>query len=211
MKMAPFIQETAEENVTPGMVNGLAYMQSGMGGLLVAEANQMPGRGRLRLTGSLGDVIKESAYIAVSWVKANAYTLHLTQSAKQELLPDMDLHIHLPSGAVPKDGPSAGVTMVMCILSLLSGHTVSRTTAMTGEITLRGQVRPVGGIREKVIAAHRAGMTRLLIPAANRRDVQQDVPEKVQNAMTFVYCKTVWEAVQAAFEQWDAVPATSRL
>ncbi|KAG1473548.1 hypothetical protein G6F56_000894 [Rhizopus delemar] len=167
---------------------------------MMIEANVMPGSGNIKLTGSLGEVIKESAHIAVSWIKANAYALKLTSSPKEDIFRDLDLHIHMPSGAVPKDGPSAGITMTTCIMSLLSGNHVPRTTAMTGEVTLRGQVRPVGGIKEKVISAHRAGIKKIIIPAANRRDVQHEIPASVQQSVTFVYCKSMWDVIEAAFE-----------
>ncbi|KAI8098802.1 ATP-dependent protease La [Halteromyces radiatus] len=200
--MAPYGNEHLSDAVdTPGIVTGLAYSQSGCGGILPIEANQMPGHGQLKLTGSLGDVIKESAQLAVSWVKANAYTLNLTATQKQILLPDMDLHLHIPNGAVPKDGPSAGIAMTVCIVSLLSGKAVPRTTAMTGEITLRGQVRPVGGIKEKVLSAHRAGVTKVILPATNERDVVQDIPDKVKKDMTIVYCRSIWEVLDAAFDE----------
>jgi ATP-dependent Lon protease len=198
----------------------LAYSGSGNGGIMPIEASYMPGNGRLKLTGkykyiqvicvvlliyeipagSLGEVIKESAELAVSWVKSNAFALKLTSSPKQDVFKDIDLHIHLPGGAVPKDGPSAGITMVICLISLLSGECVLRSTAMTGEVTLRGQVRPVGGIKEKVISAHRAGVKKVLLPAVNRRDVQNDIPKSIQDQMTFVYCRSIWDAVHAVFE-----------
>ncbi|CAO3648021.1 unnamed protein product [Mucor fragilis] len=168
---------------------------------MMIEANHMPGTGRLKLTGSLGDVIKESAQLAVSWVKANAFALKLTSSPKQDVFQDIDLHIHMPSGAVPKDGPSAGITMVTCLVSLLSGNCVPTTTAMTGEITLRGQVRPVGGIKEKMVSAHRAGIRKILLPVANKRDIIKDIPPEVKKEMTFVYCKSVWDAIESVFDQ----------
>lgn len=132
------------------------------------------------------------------------------------MLQDTDLHIHMPSGAVPKDGPSAGqlyilfdclllltntagIAIAICIMSLLSGEAVSRTVAMSGEITLRGQVRPVGGIKEKVMSAYRAGIKRILLPAANQRDIVQTVPEHIRESVSFVYCKTIWDAVEAVF------------
>ncbi|KAG2226628.1 hypothetical protein INT45_005114, partial [Circinella minor] len=188
------------EEAVPGVVFGLAYTQGGMGGILPIEVNQMPGRGRLTLTGSLGDVLKESAYIALSWIKSNAYALGLTASRKDELLSDMDLHIHLAAGAVRKDGPSAGITMVTAIISLLSGKSVPKTTAMTGEITLRGQIRSIGGVKEKVISAHRAGIERILLPATNQREVLQDVPENIRQSIRFIYCKSLWDAVEAIFD-----------
>jgi ATP-dependent Lon protease len=186
---------------------------------MMIEANYMPGNGQLKLTGkkpnkqiqirklimnkigSLGDVIKESAQLAVSWIKANAFALKLTNSPKEDLFRDTDLHIHMPSGAVPKDGPSAGITMTTCLVSLLSGHCVPRTTAMTGEVTLRGQVRPVGGIKEKVISAHRAGIKKIIIPVANRRDIINDVPLEVRKEVSFVYCKSMWDVIEAAFDE----------
>lgn len=149
----------------------------------------------------MGDVIKESAELAVSWVKANAFSLKLTSSPKQDLFQDIDLHIHMPSGAVPKDGPSAGITMVTCLVSLLSGNSIPYTTAMTGEVTLRGQVRPVGGIKEKIISAHRAGIKKIILPAANKRDVINDIPQEIKNEMTFHYCRNVWDVIEHAFDQ----------
>ncbi|CAO3678797.1 unnamed protein product [Rhizopus stolonifer] len=195
-----FENEVNEAEETAGVVTGLAYAGSGNGGTMMIEANVMPGSGNIKLTGSLGEVIKESAHIAVSWIKANAYALKLTNSPKEDIFRDLDLHIHMPSGAVPKDGPSAGITMTTCIMSLLSGNHIPRTIAMTGEVTLRGQVRPVGGIKEKVISAHRAGIKKIIMPAANRRDVQHEIPASVQQSVTFVYCKSMWDVIEAAFE-----------
>jgi ATP-dependent Lon protease len=183
------------------VITGLAYSGSGNGGIMMIEANYMPGTGKLKLTGSLGDVIKESAQLAVSWVKANAFALKLTNSPKQDLFQDIDLHIHMPSGAVPKDGPSAGITMVTCLVSLLSGNCVPNTTAMTGEVTLRGQVRPVGGIKEKVVSAHRAGIKKILLPVANKRDIIKDIPMEVKKEITLVYCKSMWDVIESAFDQ----------
>ncbi|KAI9476044.1 MAG: ATP-dependent protease La [Benjaminiella poitrasii] len=197
----PYDCDALDSEETPGIVTGLAYSGSGNGGILMIEANYTPGCGRLKLTGSLGDVIKESAEIAVSWVKANAYALKLTNSRKEDLFRDIDLHIHLPSGAIPKDGPSAGITIVTCLVSLMSGLPVPLTTAMTGEVTLRGQVRPVGGIKEKIISAHRMGIKRIVLPAANRRDVLKNIPVEIQNEMTFVYCKSIWDVVEIIFDQ----------
>ncbi|KAK4521346.1 uncharacterized protein ATC70_011961 [Mucor velutinosus] len=197
----PFENEEVESEEIPGVITGLAYSGSGNGGIMIIEANHMPGTGRLKLTGSLGDVIKESAQLAVSWVKANAFALKLTTSPKKDVFQDIDLHIHMPSGAVPKDGPSAGIAMVTCLLSLLSGNCVPTTTAMTGEVTLRGQVRPVGGIKEKVVSAHRAGIKKILLPVANKRDIIKDIPAEVKKEMTFVYCKSVWDVIESAFDQ----------
>jgi ATP-dependent Lon protease len=146
-------------------------------------------------------VIKESAELAFSWIKSNTYALKLTNSPKHDIFKDIDLHIHLPSGAIPKDGPSAGITMVTCLISLLSGVCVSRTTAMTGEVTLRGQVRPVGGIKEKVIAAHRLGIKKIILPFANKRDVKSEIPQSIYDDITFCFCKSIWEVIEFAFDQ----------
>ncbi|KAL9546252.1 hypothetical protein MBANPS3_006755 [Mucor bainieri] len=197
----PFENDEIESEEIPGVITGLAYSGSGNGGIMMIEANHMPGTGRLKLTGSLGDVIKESAQLAVSWVKANAFALKLTSSPKHDVFQDIDLHIHMPSGAVPKDGPSAGITMVTCLVSLLSGNCVPAATAMTGEVTLRGQVRPVGGIKEKVVSAHRAGIRKILLPIANKRDIIKDIPAEVKKEMTFVYCKSMWDVIESAFDQ----------
>ncbi|KAI8377203.1 ATP-dependent protease La [Choanephora cucurbitarum] len=197
----PFANELIENDELPGIVSGLAYAGSGNGGVMMIEANAMPGSGQLKLTGSLGDVIKESAQLAVSWTKSNAYHLKLTKSSKEDVFKDIDIHIHLPCGAVPKDGPSAGIAITTCLISLLAGQCVSKTIAMTGEITLRGQVRPVGGIKEKVISAHRAGIRKVLLPIGNRRDVLQSIPQEIQKEMSFVYCKSMWEVADSVFER----------
>ncbi|ORX63093.1 ATP-dependent protease La [Hesseltinella vesiculosa] len=208
--------ECIEENQVPGIVSGLAYASSGSGSVLSVEANCMAGRGELILTGCLGDIIQESSFIALSWIKANALDLKLTDDPKQQLLEDTDVHIHLPSGAVPKDGPSAGVAIAVCLLSLLSGRCVPRTTAMTGEITLRGNIRAVGGIKEKLLAAHRAGATTIILPADNQRDVLQYVPETIRSQLTIVYCHQLWQVLQTIWPndypcQWHtSIPPITR-
>ncbi len=158
----------------------------------------MPGDGNLQLTGSLGNVIQESAQLALSWVKSHAHALKLTSTPKEKMIEHDDIHIHFPSGSIPKDGPSAGVTLVCAIVSLYSGKTVPTTTAMTGEISLRGQVLPVGGIKEKVVSAHRAGIRKLIIPLRNQKDVETDVPENVRGEIEFYYAKTIWQVLEAA-------------
>lgn len=162
------------------------------------EASDMPGDGNLQLTGSLGDVIKESAQIALTWVKSHAYSLKLTSSPSINLAEKRDVHIHFPAGAVSKDGPSAGIALTTALVSLFSGRRVPPTTAMTGEITLRGRVLPVGGIKEKVLSAHRAGIKKVILPARNRKDVSSDIPESVKNSIEFVYVKTIWEVLETA-------------
>nr|KAJ3422976.1 hypothetical protein HK105_005101 [Polyrhizophydium stewartii] len=190
--------EIAERMGVPGVVTGLAYTSSGSGGLLFIEATATPGKGTLHLTGKLGDVIKESAQIGLTWVRANASKLGI-QSAHKNVFEDTDVHIHFPAGAVPKDGPSAGVTIVTALVSLMTGSLVREHTAMTGEVTLRGQVLPVGGIKEKVLAAHRAGVNRIILPLRNQKDVQADIPHNVKGDIEFVYAKTLWDVLRAAF------------
>ncbi|CAO3632062.1 unnamed protein product [Cunninghamella blakesleeana] len=206
--MARFEKEVAERDPIPGVVTGLAYSGSGNGGILFIEATKMPGKGDLQLTGSLGDVIKESAQIGLTWVKSHAYTLKIASSNEQNIVEKFDVHIHFPAGAVSKDGPSAGVALVTSLVSLFSGYYVPPTTAMTGEMSLRGQVLPVGGIKEKVISAHRAGIRKIILPYRNRKDVQHDVPDRVQQDIQFVYAKTIWDVLEAALvisdtEKWS--------
>lgn len=217
--MAVFEKEVAEREPVPGVVTGLAYSGSGNGGILFVEATKMPGKGNLQLTGSLGDVIKESAQIALTWVKAQAYVLKVAPTKYTNIVENYDIHIHVPGGAVPKDGPSAGVTLVSALVSLFSGFYVQPTTAMTGEVSLRGQVLPVGGIKEKVISAHRAGIRKIILPYRNRKDVEQDVPDSVKHDIEFVFAKTVWDVLESALvmneedktEKWTARQYESHL
>jgi len=159
----------------------------------------MPGSGRLNLTGQLGDVIKESAQAALSWVRANAGTIGLSKYAKESVFDKVDIHIHFPAGATPKDGPSAGVALVTALVSLLSNKPVRGATAMTGEIALRGLVLPVGGIKEKVLAAHRSGIKRVIIPFRNKKDLI-DVPAQVLKQLEFIPVKTIPEVLAAVFD-----------
>lgn len=170
--------EIAETINPPGVVTGLAWTPVG-GDILFVEASAMPGKGQLMITGQLGDVMKESAQIALSLIRANQGQLGVKVD-----LSKTDIHLHVPAGAIPKDGPSAGVTMVTAMASLLSGHNVSPKLAMTGEITLRGAVMPVGGIKEKVIAAHRAGIERIALPKKNEKDLKE-IPEDVKGKIQF--------------------------
>ncbi|KAI8050716.1 ATP-dependent protease La [Thamnidium elegans] len=207
--MAFYEKEVAERELVPGVVTGLAYSGSGNGGILFVEATKMPGDGNLQLTGSLGNVIQESAKLALSWVKSHAFALQLTSSSTEKMIEHDDIHIHFPAGSINKDGPSAGVTLVSAIVSLYSGYHVPTTTAMTGEISLRGQVLPVGGIKEKVVSAHRAGIRKIILPFRNRKDVEQDVPEKVKNDIQFVFAKNIWDVLEEALvmnesEKWIA-------
>jgi ATP-dependent Lon protease len=186
-----FSHEVVERMAPPGVVTGLAWTPLG-GEILFIEASHMPGSGRLILTGQLGDVMKESAQIALSLVRAKlAPLLPLFEHEKR------DLHIHVPAGAIPKDGPSAGVTMLTTIASLLSGRSVNTKLAMTGEITLRGAVTPVGGIKEKVLAAHRAGIDKVLLSRKNQKDLKE-IPEEVKATMSFEFVDTVDDVLRIA-------------
>ncbi|KAG7087442.1 hypothetical protein E1B28_013408 [Marasmius oreades] len=180
-----------------GVVYGLVVMGQGEGGILPVEAVSVPNEGkeggRLKLTGSLGDVIKESAELALSWVKMRAWESGISVGFGG------DIHVHLPAGAQKKDGPSAGVTMTCALVSLLTGACVPTDIAMTGEITLRGRVTPVGGIKEKVLGAHRAQMRKLILPYGNRKDVDQDVAPEIRRQMEFVFVRTLEETLEAAF------------
>jgi ATP-dependent Lon protease len=180
-----FIFDTVGEQNPPGVVTGLAWTPMG-GDILYIESSHMPGTGKLILTGQLGEVMKESAQIAMSLVRSR-----LSHSVAYDR---EDVHLHVPAGAIPKDGPSAGVAMVSAIASLMTGKPVSSRMAMTGEITLRGAVTPVGGIKEKVIAAHRAGIEKVLLPKRNERDLKE-VPQEVKNALQFIFVDTVEEAL----------------
>ncbi|OAX40690.1 ATP-dependent protease La [Rhizopogon vinicolor AM-OR11-026] len=194
--------EEREREEKRGIVYGLVVTGMGEGGILPVESTVVPGAGRLKLTGSLGDVIKESGEIALSWVKTHAFELGITAGRGIDPLkvPDpIDIHLHLPSGAQKKDGPSAGIAMVCAFVSLLSGACVPKDIAMTGEITLRGRVTPVGGIRMKVLGAHRAQIRKVILPWANRKDVEHDVAPEVRREMQFFFVRTIDEALEAAF------------
>ncbi|MCC6277870.1 MAG: endopeptidase La [Oligoflexia bacterium] len=186
-----YLPEMANVKAPSGVVTGMAWTPQG-GDILFIESTMMPGAGRLTLTGQLGDVMKESAQIALSLVRSR-----LPAVARLIDFEKTDLHIHVPSGAIPKDGPSAGITMMTAIASLLSGKSVDPKLAMTGEITLRGAVTPVGGIKEKVIAAHRAGMKTIILPMKNRRDLK-DVPEEVKSDIRFEFVETADQVLRIA-------------
>jgi ATP-dependent Lon protease len=187
-----FESEAAMRTSVPGVATGLAWTPVG-GDILFVESTRIPGNGRLILTGQLGDVMRESAQAALSLVKSRSDSLGIDV----QLYKKSDLHIHVPAGAIPKDGPSAGVAMFTSLVSLLTARTVASDVAMTGEVSLRGLVLPVGGIKEKVIAAHRAGIRTVLLPARNRNDVE-DVPESVRKELKFVFCERVDDALRAA-------------
>ncbi|KAI9794460.1 MAG: hypothetical protein M1816_005530 [Peltula sp. TS41687] len=182
-----FIEEIAEKNSRPGIVTGLvAYSTGGNGSILFIEVANMPGRGRVQLTGKLGDVLKESVEVALTWVKAHSYQLGLTSDPSENLMEKRDIHVHCPSGGIPKDGPSAGLAHTIALISLFSGRTVPPTLAMTGEVSLRGRVIAVGGIKEKLIGALRAGVKKVLLPAHNRKDTK-DLPQEVKEGLDVIY------------------------
>jgi ATP-dependent Lon protease len=190
-----FSSEVAERTEDPGVVTGLAWTPVG-GSILFIEATKMPGKGKLTLTGQLGDVMKESATAALSYVRANADRFGIARN----FLDESDIHIHVPAGAMPKDGPSAGVTMLTALVSLLTGIRVRHDVAMTGEITLRGRVLPIGGLKEKVLAAHRAGIKRIIAPERNRADLDE-VPEEVKREIDFVFVGRMEQVIDAALEE----------
>ncbi|MGO9742902.1 MAG: endopeptidase La [Roseiarcus sp.] len=194
MGPALFDNETAMRTSVPGVATGLAWTPVG-GDILFIEAARSPGKGGLTLTGQLGDVMRESAQAALTLVKSQAAAFGVAP----EIFEKSDIHIHVPAGATPKDGPSAGVAIFTALVSLLSNRTVRSDTAMTGEISLRGLVLPVGGIKEKVTAAARAGLQRVLLPARNRRDYE-DIPEDARKRLQFVWLERVDDAIAAAFE-----------
>jgi len=191
---APFISESAEKITEYGIATGLAWTPVG-GEILFIEATRMRGRGGLLLTGSLGDVMKESAQTAVSYLRSQAKKLNLDLSDYAKF----DLHIHVPAGATPKDGPSAGVTLVVALASLLSNRRVRSDTAMTGEISLRGRVLRVGGIKEKVLAASRFGVKQVILPEGNKSD-WLDVPAEVRGKLKVHFVRQISEAIQLALE-----------
>jgi ATP-dependent Lon protease len=187
-----FENEVAMRTSVPGVATGLAWTPTG-GDILFIEATRVPGSGRLILTGQLGDVMKESAQAALTLVKSRAPDLGIDAG----LFEKSDVHIHVPAGAIPKDGPSAGVAMFVALVSLLTGRTARSDTAMTGEISLRGLVLPIGGVKEKVLAAARAGITTVMLPARNQKDLE-DVPEAARAQVRFVWMERVDDAVAAA-------------
>ena len=190
-----FFNEVALRTSLPGVATGLAWTPVG-GDILFIEATKMDGQGRLQLTGQLGEVMKESAQAALSLVKSRAESLGISGN----LLRKQDIHVHIPAGAIPKDGPSAGVTLFTALVSLLLGERVRNDVAMTGEISLRGLVLPVGGIKEKVLAAKRAGITTVLLPALNQRDLE-DIPPAATDGIRFEFLNTVDDALEHALER----------
>jgi ATP-dependent Lon protease len=189
-----FFQESVERTAVPGVATGLSVTGAG-GDVLFVEATSMPGKDGLVLTGQLGDVMKESARIALSYVRGHGDELGIAPEA----FDGREFHLHVPAGAIPKDGPSAGITMTTALASLLSGRPVRHNVGMTGEVTLQGRVLPIGGLKQKVLAAHAAGLTDVILPERNRGDLE-DVPEEVRAQMQFHPVMTVGEVLSLALE-----------
>jgi ATP-dependent Lon protease len=198
--------EEAEMVAEIGVVTGLAWTASG-GDLLVIEALRMPGSGKLTVTGQLGDVMRESVDAAFSYVRSRAGTIGIPDSAFK----DFDVHVHLPAGAVPKDGPSAGISLTLAIASAISQRPVRRDVAMTGEVTLRGKVLEIGGLKEKILAAYRAGLRQLIIPKANEKDLR-DVPDEVKKQISITFVSTMDEVLRLVLlpAESDGVRATDQ-
>jgi ATP-dependent Lon protease len=189
-------EELEERTRIPGVVTGLAWTPAG-GDILFVEATRMPGTHTLTLTGQLGDVMKESAQTALAWVRSHTGELGI----ERDFWERSDIHVHVPAGAIPKDGPSAGVTMAASLVSLLTGRAVRPALAMTGEVSLSGRVLPVGGIKEKVLAAHRAGVRTVILPRRNEKSLLEDVPQAVREAMTFHLVDSIPQVLDAAFDE----------
>ena len=190
-----FHSELAERTTEPGVVTGLAWTAAG-GDILFIESTKMKGKGKLTLTGQLGDVMKESATAGMTFVRAHADDFGIDSNFNEEL----DLHVHVPAGAIPKDGPSAGVSMITSLVSLITNVPVKSKVAMTGEITLRGNVLPIGGVKEKVTAAHRAGIKEVILPFLNQKDIE-DVPKHVSKDMKFHFAKEIWDVLKVALPE----------
>jgi len=194
-----FSSEARKRTSDPGVATGLAFTTVG-GDVLFIEATAYPGKGRLTITGQLGEVMQESAQAALSWVRSHAEQLNVDP----QWFAEHDVHIHVPAGAVPKDGPSAGITMATAIASLVRNEPVSEDVGMTGEITLTGQVLPIGGVREKTLAAQRAGLKRVILPRENEHDLDE-LPAETRRELEFVLVDSIGEVFAAAFD--GKVPA----
>ena len=189
-----YFAEQRRRTKDPGVATGLAWTPVG-GEVLFVEATAMPGDGKLTITGQLGEVMRESAQAALSWVRGNVE--QLAPELPEDWFATHEIHIHVPAGAVPKDGPSAGVAMAVALASLVLGKPVSADVAMTGEVTLTGQVLPVGGLKEKSLAAQRAGIKRIIVPERNRGDIAE-IPEHERQGLEFVYVASIEKALEAA-------------
>jgi ATP-dependent Lon protease len=199
-----FFPEVAERTSEPGVATGLAWTPTG-GDIIFVEATKMRGEKGLMLTGQLGDVMKESAQAALAYVRSKAKDLGI----EEDFFAKHDIHIHVPAGAIPKDGPSAGITMFVALVSLLTNMPIRNDVAMTGEITLRGLVLPVGGIKEKVLAANRAGIKTIILPKKNEKDLEE-IPERIRKEMNFKFVQRMDEAVEFALKHPEEVLPAER-
>ena len=199
-----FFRDVVERALEPGVAVALAWTSAG-GDILFVEATQMPGKGNLILTGSLGEVMRESVQAALSYVRAHAPEL----GVEPKLFERSDFHVHVPAGSIPKDGPSAGLTMAIALASLVTKRPIQPALAMTGEITLRGKVLPVGGIKAKVLAAARSGVKTVILPEQNRKDLG-DVPTEVRRSLKYRLVKTVSDAVRLALAPSPTLRRTSQ-
>jgi ATP-dependent Lon protease len=198
-------EELEERTRVPGVAVGMAWTPAG-GDILLIEATRMKGQRTMTLTGQLGDVMKESAQAALSWVRSHATELGIATSFWET----SDIHVHIPAGAIPKDGPSAGVTLTTALVSMLTGRRVREGLAMTGEVSLSGRVLPVGGIKEKVLAARRAGIREIVMPAQNEKNVREDIQAELLENMTIYYARTIDEVLTLAFPDLPAVLSLTR-
>jgi ATP-dependent Lon protease len=190
-----FSENTFSQDMKPGLAYGLAWTELG-GQLLAVEVAIVAGKGELMLTGSLGDVMKESAHAALTFLRAH----HAALGISAEFMKDRDIHIHVPEGAIPKDGPSAGITLTAALLSAVAGVAVKRGFAMTGEITLTGRILPIGGVKEKVLAAHRYKMTHVLLPRRNEKDLEE-IPPEVLDELSFEFADSIPDALAILFPE----------
>ncbi len=198
-----YLEDRLPEKMLPGMSIGLAWTPVG-GTILIIEATAMPGKKSLVLTGSLGDVMKESAQAALSWLRSNAIKLGIDSDFE-----NIDMHLHVPAGAIPKDGPSAGIAIATCLASLLTRRPMYERTAMTGEITLRGEVLPIGGVKEKVLAADQVGINRIILPIQNKKDME-DVPEEIKERIKFIFVHRMDKVINAALK-CKPIPETNNI
>jgi ATP-dependent Lon protease len=200
-----YFSDVKERTRRTGVATGLAWTAVG-GDILFVEATKMRGKGGLSLTGSLGEVMKESAQAALSYIRSKAKQYDIDEDTFDKL----DLHIHVPAGAIPKDGPSAGVTMFTALMSLFTDRTVAHDMAMTGEITLRGLVLPIGGVKEKVLAAKRAGINKVILPEKNQKDLEE-IPQHVRDSMQFFFVKEMDDVVRLALSRKSKKPAVGAI
>ncbi|KAI8872671.1 ATP-dependent protease La [Ramicandelaber brevisporus] len=198
LNVRPYDSPLAEKTAVPGVVTGLLFVTSGNGEIGFIEARKMPGKGAMHLTGMLGSVLQESAQIALSYIRDNARALGISTDDKEDIFKEIDLHIHMPAGSIRKEGPSAGITILTALVSLFLARRVSPYLAMTGELTLRGHVKAIGGVREKVLAAHRAGIKMVILPEENRKDYNKDVPEEVRKEMQATFASRAEQVLNVA-------------